>query len=269
MNYLIINGSPHKGNTWVLVEEIKKNITSLFPESIFEEIHLSDLNLPFCLGCSLCFRKGHEHCPHNKIMQNIFDLIDWSDGVVFSATTFNMQPNALTKNLIDHLCFMLHRPYFFTKKALVVSTTGGVGVNKVVKYIAGTLRGLGFNKCYELPVASNSWNAYSINEKIRARCGKIARTFHNDVASMKMYRPTWLILIPYNLFRGMSLSYVKGTEYEYMDGVHWTDPVRAKSTYDPAIPVPFYKKAFGSLFYAIGKIASKFVRVTYRKQTPD
>lgn len=224
MRYLIINGSPHKGNTWILVEQIIKDITSLSPESNFEEIHLSDLNLPFCLGCSLCFRKGHKHCPHNKIMQNILDLIDWSDGVVFAATTFNMQPNALTKNLIDHLCFMLHRPY-----------------------------------------TSSSWNAYTINEKVKSRCGKIARTFHNDVASKRMHRPTWLILIPYNLFRGMSLSYVKGTEYEYMDGMHWTDPVRAKSTYDPAIPVPFYKKVFGSLFYAIGKIASKFVVVTYRK----
>jgi len=37
-----------------------------------------------------------------------------------------MQLTALTKNLIDHLCFMLHRPCFFTKKALVVSTVGGV-----------------------------------------------------------------------------------------------------------------------------------------------
>lgn len=57
MNYLIINGSPHKGNTWMLVEQIKKDIAPLSPESAFEEIHLMDLNLPFCTGCSLCFRK--------------------------------------------------------------------------------------------------------------------------------------------------------------------------------------------------------------------
>ncbi|MFA9379956.1 MAG: flavodoxin family protein, partial [Acetanaerobacterium sp.] len=163
MNYLLINGSPHKGNTWVLVEEIKKEIASLSPESAFEEVHLMDLNLPFCTGCSLCFRKGHKHCPHNKIVQNVIDKINWSDGVIFASTTFNMQPTAMTKNLIDHLCFMLHRPCFFTKKALIVSTTAGVGASDAVKYISGTLSGMGFNKCYEFPVTSYSWNAYSIN----------------------------------------------------------------------------------------------------------
>ena len=167
MNYLLINGSPHKGNTWLIVEQLKKEILSLAPKSNFAELHLSELDLPFCKGCSLCFRKGHEYCPHHNTMKTILDQISWADGVIFATTTFNMQPTALTKNLIDHLCFLLHRPFFFTKKALVVSTTGGVGADKAVQYIAGTLRGLGFNKCYELPVVSSSWNAYQIEEKTR------------------------------------------------------------------------------------------------------
>lgn len=265
MNYLLINGSPHKGNTWLLVEQIKKEIAFVSAKSDFEEIHLSDLKLPFCTGCSLCFRKGCEYCPHSEVMKSIIDKIDWADGIVFSTTTFNMHPTALTKNLIDHLCFMLHRPFFFTKKALVISTTAGVGANKAVKYIAGTLRGIGFNKCYEFPVLTYSWNAYSINEKMKYKCAKKAKVFHNDVVSKKMHQPTWLILIPYNLFRGMSLRYAKGSQYEYMDGIHWTDTVRAKSIYDPSIPVPFYKKAFGSLFYFIGKIAAKIITITYQK----
>ena len=265
MNYLLINGSPHKGNTWMLVEQIKNEIQSLSAESVFDEIHLTDYDLPFCMGCSLCFRKGHEKCPHNKITQDIINKIDWSDGVIFATTTFNMQPTALTKNLIDHLCFMLHRPYFFTKKAMVVSTVGGVGANKAVQYVAGTLRGLGFNRCYEFPVASYSYNAYAISEKTKRKCAQKAKIFHDDVASRKMHPPSFLLLIPYNLFRGMGSGYVKGTEYESFDGVHWTDPVRAKRVYDPSIPVPFYQKPFGSLFYAIGKISSKYVTVTYRK----
>ena len=265
MNYLIINGSPHKGNTWTLVEQIKNDIATLSVESTFEEIHLIDVNLPFCTGCSLCFRKGHELCPHNKIVRNIIEKIEWSDGVIFATTTYFMQPTALTKNLIDHFCFMTHRPYFFTKKALVVSTTGGIGAKDAVKYIAGWLRGLGFNKCYEFPVVAYSWNAYRLNDKAKLKCAKLAKIFHNDVASKKIHAPRWLILIPYNLFRGMCLNYVEGTEYEYMDGTHWSNPIRSKSIYDPSVPVPFYKKPFGSLFYIIGKIASKFITLTYQK----
>lgn len=264
-NYLIINGSPHRGNTWALVNQIKKSIAALSPVSVFEEIDLMNLNLPFCAGCSLCFRKGHECCPHFKTMKTIFERIEWSDGLIFATTTFNMHPTALTKNLIDHFCFMLHRPHFFTKKALIISTTAGIGAGEAAKYIDGTLRGMGFNKCYKFPITTHSWNAYSLDDKMINKCAKTAKTFHDDVSSMKKHAPKWLILIPYNLFRGMSLGYVKGAEYEYMDGAHWSDPVRANKVYDPVIPVPFYKKPFGSLFYTIGKIAPKFITITYRK----
>jgi len=265
MKYLIINGSPHKGNTWLLSEQIKKEIMALSHETIFEELHLIDLNLPFCMGCSTCFRKGHEFCPHNNIIQKVIEKINWADGVIFATTTFNMQPTALTKNLIDHLCFMLHRPYFFTKKAIVVSTVGGVGVKQAVKYLAGTLRGLGFNKCYEFPVASYSWNSYILNNKAKNKCKKLAKIFYNDVSSKKLHSPTLLQLIPYNLFRAMSLYYVKGTEYETADGEHWTESARAKKVYDPVIPVPLYKKLFGNIFYFLGKQMSKYITITYRK----
>jgi len=104
-----------------------------------------------------------------------------------------------------------------------------------------------------------------MNDKIQSKCAKLAGIFHKDVASKKLHAPGLLVLIPYNLFRGMSLSYVKGTEYEYMDGIHWSEPIRSKKVYDPSIDVPFYKKPFGSLFYMIGKLSSKFLTVTYRK----
>jgi len=265
MKYLIINGSPHKGNTWKLVERVKKDISSLPGNSVFAEVHLMDLDLPFCTGCSLCFRKGTEVCPHHEIIDKVIRRIEWADGIIFAVTAFNMQPTALTKNLIDHLCAYLHRPCFFTKKALVISTTAAVGAGKTVNYIEGTLRGIGFNKCYKLAVSSYSWNAYRLNERTRRKCLQTARQFHYDVASRRMHAPKWMILIPYNLFRGMSLHYVKGTEYEYQDGNHWTDPVRRSGIYDRVVKVPFYKKPFGQLFYLMGKGMGKMVTVTYKK----
>lgn len=80
-----------------------------------------------------------------------------------------------------------------------------------------------------------------------------------------MHAPTFAVLISYNLFRGMSLGYVKGTEYETQDGVYWIDPLRSKSTYDPLMNIPFYKKVFGYTFYVIRKVESKFTTITYKK----
>lgn len=265
MKYLIINGSSHKGNTWKLVELVISNIKQLSPESSFEEIQLLDLELPFCTGCSLCFRKGHQYCPHYKIMKVLIEKIDESDGLIFATTTFNMQPTALTKNFIDHICFMLHRPYFFNRKAIIISTVGAVGGKQAVNYLAGTLKGIGFNRCYRFPFSSFSWNDYNPDDKAKIKCKQWAIKFHNDVSSRKMHPPSFAELIPYNLFRGMSIWYAKGTEYETEDGVYWLEPQRAKYTYDKSVPVPILKKMFGHIFYYIGKTAGRFATVTYKK----
>lgn len=60
MRILIINGSTHKGNTWRLTEKVKEQIEDIDNTAEFEEIHLSEYSIPFCTGCSLCFRKGHK-----------------------------------------------------------------------------------------------------------------------------------------------------------------------------------------------------------------
>lgn len=64
MNYLIMNGSPHRGNTWKLVELIKEQLSAIDQSLQIKEIHLADMGIPFCTGCSNCFRIGHEKCPH-------------------------------------------------------------------------------------------------------------------------------------------------------------------------------------------------------------
>jgi len=81
-----------------------------------------------------------------------------------------------------------------------------------------------------------------------------------------MHGPKIELLIPYNLFRGMSLAYVKGAEYETEDGVYWTEPERLKGAYDKSIPLPYYKRMFGNLLYLIGKISGKYAqKATYKK----
>lgn len=267
MKYLFINGSPHKGNTWKLAESVKSTLSSLDGNASFEEIHLSQLNLPFCTGCSNCFRLGHEKCPHFDKVGAVISAIDNADGVIFASTTYNMSETSLLRNLFDHLCFMLHRPYFFKSKALVLTTTGGVGGKSAAKSICSKLTGIGFNRCYFYTTASFSWNCYKPTPKTITALSKIAKKFHEDVSSEKLHSPTTLSLIPYNLFRGMSLAYTKGSEYATFDGDYWTQDIRKNTIYDASVKVPFYKKPFGHLFYVIGKFAgrNKDFLVTYKK----
>lgn len=265
MKYLIINGSPHKGNSWKLVEVAKTKLLSSDNNAEFQEIHLTNIKLPFCCGCSNCFRFGHERCPHYGIVSEIMNAMDNADGIIWVSATYNMPGTSLLKNLFDHFCFMLHRPHFFKSKALILTTTGGVGAKSAAKSIASTLKGIGFNRCYKFSVASYSWNDYQPKENTIHTLEKVTLKFYKDVKSTKLHSPSCMLLIPYNLFRGMSLAYVKGTPYETQDGIYWTEEYRKKEVYDTSINVPFYKKPIGHLFYVIGKMAGKVITVTYKK----
>lgn len=263
--YLIINGSPRRGNTWKLVEVAKEAIQRDNPGTVFEEIHLAEEKLPFCTGCSNCFRLGHDKCPHSEKIIRIINAIEAAEGVIIASTTYFRRETSMLKNLFDHLCYMTHRPHFFKSKALVITTTGGVGGKAAAKEIVSFLKAVGFNRCYQFSVASLSWNAYQVNSKTKAKLIRVTGKFVKDVRSGQLHSPSCLLLIPYNLFRGMSLAYQKGTEYETQDGVYWTEEGRRNGVYDSAVRIPFFKKLFGQLFYLIGKYAGRKMIVTYKK----
>ncbi len=265
MKYLIINGSPRKGNTWKVVKAAKDDIRREDKYAVFDEIHLIEESLPFCCGCSACFRLGHEKCPHSVKIIEIITAMERADGIIIASTTYFMRETSLLKNLFDHLCFMTHRPHFFKSKALIITTTGGVGGKPAAKSISSFLRSIGFNRCYLFSTASFSWNNYSINEKTKSKLWNVTGKFCKDVLSGKLHSPSCLLLIPYNLFRGMSVSYAKGTEFETQDGVYWAEDRRKNSVYDSSVHLPLYKKLFGQLFYIIGKFAGRKMTVTYKK----
>lgn len=265
MKYLIINGSPHKGNTWKLTLAAKEEILKRDTDAAFEEIHLFSLKLPFCVGCSNCFRTGNEVCPHYSIVGKLIEAIDNADGVIVCSTCYNMDMTSILKNMFDHLCFMLHRPHFFTKKALVLVSTGGMGGGTAAKRIASNLRGIGFNQCYTMSVGTASWNDYRPSVKMLGKVQKLSRKFCRDVCSEKLHSVRVILLIPYNIFRGMGKYYTKGTEFPTADGDFWTSEERKRNLYDKRVRVPFYKRPVGHFFHFLGNKLGKKMMVTYRK----
>lgn len=263
MKILIINGSPHKGNTWTLTMKVKDMIADLDSSVQFEEIHLMRANIPFCLGCSVCFRQGHELCPHNQAIQPIMDAIEASDAIIFSVSCFQGAVTGLTKNFTDHLAFLLHRPRYFDKKALIISTTGGVSAKDVTQSLANTMQGWGFNRCYQLPIVALSWNDYQPTEKHLQKTQRISKAFYEDVKSEKLHPPKLGVLIPFNLFQAMHEDYAPGTEYATQDGIFWKQYYGMR--YAPGVPMPIHKRLFGQFVFEVGKFISPRMMVTYKK----
>jgi len=158
---------------------------------------------------------------------------------------------------------LIHRPRYFDKKALVISTTAGVSADSVTKSLANTLPGWGINKCYQLPIVALSWNDYHPTEKHKKRVYKIAKRFYEDVKSNKLHPPGIGPLIPFNLYRAMCKDYAPGKEYSTQDGLFWNQ--YQGMVYAKGISVPLYKKIFGNFVYLIGKILSPKMLITYKK----
>lgn len=271
MKILVIDGCPRKGNTWKITRKAMEIIYDTFSDVVFEEVTLIKENLPYCLGCSNCFRIGHKHCPHYDIMGKIIEKIDEADGVIVCSSTFNWRETGLLKNMFDHLCFMLHRPYFYKGKALIITTTGGTGGKKSAKSISSTLYGIGFNRCYNISFATYSWNNYKPSDKNVKKVSKYALKFAKDVESKKLHSPSLMVLMPYNIMRGMSQHYTNKSQYPTEDGNWWSDEKRKKFAYFPQVLLPFYKRWFGQFFYGVGKWLGgiKFKQVTYKKDTAE
>ena len=181
-------------------------------------------------------------------MCRIIEKIDEADGVIICSSTFNWRETGVLKNMFDHLCFMLHRPYFYKGKALVITTTGGTGGKKSAKSISSSLYGIGFNRCYNASFATYSWNDYKPSTRDIKKVSKKAAQFAKDVETKKLHSPSFIQLIPYNIMRGMGQHYTSKSEYPTEDGHWWSSEKRGEYEYFPQVKLPFYKRWFGQLF---------------------
>lgn len=267
MKILVIDGCPRKRNTWIITQKAMEVIKESFSDVTYEEVVMIKENLPFCPGCSNCFRIGNNKCPHHNIMGRIIEKINEADGIIICSSTFNWRETGILKNMLDHLCFMLHRPYFYNSKALVITTTGGTGGKKSAKSISSYLYGIGFNRCYNISFATYSWNDYKPSTKDIKKVTKKATQFAKDVVSKKLHSPLLIQLIPYNIMRGMGQNYTNKSEYPTEDGSWWSSKKRKNYAYFPQIKLPFYKRWFGQLFYWLGKWLGgmKSMQVSYKK----
>ena len=230
MNYLIINGSPRKKNTWKMVNQAKSNL-----KGDFEEIQLMKEKIPMCNGCFKCIMEGEEKCPHFDKVKPIIDKIRWADAIIIASPVYAMNVTALLKNFFDHTAYLYHRPEFFTKKALVVVSTAGAGQKDVAKYIDETLRHWGVNKVYKITYACGGKD-YIDEENI----DKVSRKFAGDVESGKMHSPKFADVLYYNIWRALAVS----RDPIEADRDYWFETDLVSHDFSPEVKLNIVKKSF-------------------------
>ncbi len=149
MKILVIMGSPRKGNTYQAAKKIEEFIRSKSNVE-FEYFMLKDADLSQCRGCFVCFVKGEDHCPCKDNAFVIEQKMHSADGVIFATPVYGMNVSALMKTFVDRFSYIFHRPRFFDKKALLLSTTGALGNKEALDYLKLVASVWGFEVAYSV-----------------------------------------------------------------------------------------------------------------------
>ena len=125
MKISAVIGSPRKmGNTYRVVEQVRKNLMKLDMDIEFEYIFLRDVDLKMCNGCFACISHDAGKCPLKDGRKEVEAALNSSDGIIFAAPGYAMGVPGLMKNFIDRFAYTCHRPSFFDKAVLLVTTIG-------------------------------------------------------------------------------------------------------------------------------------------------
>lgn len=135
MIIIIINGSPRKtGATATILKEIHLNLIK-YPKTEIETIHLSDLNLQFCIGCCSCYKTGK--CVFNDELEELSHQIEHADGIILGTPTYACNMSAQMKLLVDRGHFvmeqLLHKKYAVS--VVTYENYGGKDTSKILNKV--------------------------------------------------------------------------------------------------------------------------------------
>lgn len=223
MKIVIVNGQNHKGSTY--------HIGKLLVEKITAEKEITEFFLPrdlnhFCIGCYTCI-EDETKCPYYAEKNAIMAKIEQADLLIFTTPNYCMAPSAPMKAFIDltFTYWMSHKPRvcMFGKKAVVISTTAGMGANQAIKPVAKALSYWGVSgvKAYGVAVAASSWEGVSQSKKkkIEKDIKKIAKSVSDNQTTSVSVKTKLL----FSMFANMQKSDMGSskTEKKYWEDKGW------------------------------------------------
>lgn len=167
MKIVIIHGQKHKGSTYHVAHLLLDNIRE--PKEIREFFLPRDLE-HFCLGCYSCI-EDETACPFYQEKWEIMQAVEETDLLILTTPTYCMAPSAGMKTFMDltFTYWVSHRPRacMFSKRAVVLSTTAGVGTSSAIKPIKQMLTYWGISSIttYGIGVQAMNWQGVRAEKK--------------------------------------------------------------------------------------------------------
>ena len=163
-----------------------------------EYVWLGDYNLQLCRGCMRCYEMGEKRCPLKDGYLDAIARVNAADAAVFYSPTYVLSVSGLMKTFLDRSSYVLHRPYFKGRRALVVTASASWGERPALKTLRGIVSMMGFSVEGELAIANERYEAVpKYRERVRRTLGQMANRLVIAAKSAKPVRPTLLELMTF------------------------------------------------------------------------
>jgi multimeric flavodoxin WrbA len=230
MKILALNGSYRtNGNTARLLslieEQMRLKVDHAGETLDFETVNLGHLNIEPCRGCRICFDRGEENCPLKDDLLAIKAKMKAADAVILASPVYVDDVSGITKDWIDRLAYVCHRPEFFGKYAYLLATVGVTSTSHTLR----TMNALMYWGFHIIGRAGFKTGAHSQRDEINALYGKkidlIAQTIFNSI-----HHEVAPSFFSFMVFKIQQIGWRKmdhdSIDYRYWDGNGWLDPER-------------------------------------------
>lgn len=221
MKIALINGQNHKGSTYTIGRMLAEKITS---EDNIREIFLPKDLPEFCSGCTNCFLKTEELCPHFYAVKPITDLIDASEVLIFTTPVYALSCTASMKSLLDHYAyrFMVHRPEeaMFSKQAVCIATAAGSGMKEACKVMKDSLFWWGVRKTYTCAFALHAVSFDTVKQNKKLKIEKAINTLAKKILKRNTHTSLKTKLF-FNIMRLVNKNGWNRADTEYWQEKGW------------------------------------------------
>jgi multimeric flavodoxin WrbA len=264
MKILAIIGSPKgKGNTYKITKKVEDSLNKLNDEIEFEYVFLKDINLLNCKGCYQCILKGEEFCPLRDERRLIEMKMLEADGVIFTTPVYAYNISWIMKNFIDRFAYVCHRPRFHGKKAMIIATTGAVGLDFVMFTLAMEIGTWGYNIVSKLgvmcpPEKILEKQERKLQKKTDRDIEKASATFYFELNKEKVNKPSFISVLSFKLQKDAFSRKDKNlADYKYWKAKGWLEK---ETKY-------YYNVKINFIFRLMSSIIAKVI--IFRNPKPD
>ena len=232
MKILALIGSYRKnGNTSQVVnlvcEALQAEAARAGAALEIETLYLGHLDIGFCRGCRACFDRGEDKCPVKDDLLAVKAKMKAADGWLVATPVYVSDVSGITKNWIDRLAHVCHRPEFAGKSAYLLATTGSTPAGHTLDTLAVALSTWGVHIVGKTGLKAGALMRGSEARTLcQAQAQAIASKLFQAIHQRKFARPSFRALIT---FKVQQRVWQRAPLAETIDSVYWreqgwTDP---------------------------------------------